>query len=197
MRNLDAIFILALGLMLFLGLANTNKIAHMESPKTIESGVTYAQLFYSIPQKLRQSNYSPYGEGSCVHASTITLLRWQGLDEWADWWRATYNSEEWSHKLITKLDGSGLRYAYTRAGDVEFLEWACRNRLYAGVFYFKNHAVNIVKLDNIEAVLIDNNDIGNAIHIPRNEFIRRWRNEFSGFAWTIVYSPPPPVPTWG
>ena len=148
-----------------------------------------------VPPMLRQENWDPLGYGSCVHASTITILRSQGQTQLADWWRATYYSGEYGWRLIERLNNAGIRYAYTDKGDVEFLEWACRNRMGLGIFYFPRHAVNLVELNEREAVLIDNNRPNSYIRIPREQFIRNWK-AYGGFAWTVVYQPPPPTPTW-
>src|SRR5687768_14605354 len=42
----------------------------------------------NLPRELREPNW---GGGSCVHASTVHLLRWQGHHELAAWWRANYS----------------------------------------------------------------------------------------------------------
>ncbi len=93
------------------------------------------------------------------------------------------------------MEEAGLRYAYTKDADVAFLEWATRNRLGVGIFYFPRHAINLVDLNEHEAVLLDNNRPNEYIRVPREEFIRAWRG-YGGFAWTVVYGPPPPYPTW-
>lgn len=135
-----------------------------------------------------------HGEGSCVHASTITLLRWQGMDKAAEWWRENYNSGETKPGLLKKLEESGLDYAYTETGDVTFLEWCVRNRLGAGLFYKPSHAINLVDLRDDFAVLLDNNNTGKYEYVDRVTFERRWKTEFRGFAWTIVGNPAPPLP---
>lgn len=149
-----------------------------------------------LPAALRQPNW---GGGSCVHASTVSLLRWQGHAEMAAWWRSQYSGGETADRLIKRMDAAGLRYAYTAQGDIRFLEWACRTGRGAGLFYKPNHAINLVGLDDRYAYLLDNNDIhrperhGVWERVPRAEFEERWRG-YGGFAWTLVYTPPPPVP---
>jgi hypothetical protein len=143
-----------------------------------------------IPPALRTQNW---GGGSCVHASTVHLLHWQGQHELAEWWRKTYSGGEYSTRLHERLDHARLRYAYTTSGDAAFLEWALRTRRGAGITYFPNHAVNLVHLDGERAGLLDNNRIGQIVWIEREEFLRQWKN-YGGWAWTLVYDPPPPVP---
>lgn len=143
-----------------------------------------------LPQALRVSNW---GGGSCVHASTVHLLHWQGQHPLADWWRHHYQGGEYATRLHQRLDAARLRYAFTVNGDVAFLEWALRTRRGAGITYFPGHAVNLVHLDETHAGLLDNNRIHEIIWIPRDEFVRRWQG-YGGWAWTLVYDPPPPLP---
>jgi len=149
-----------------------------------------------LPPKLREQNW---GSGSCVHASTVMLLRWQGLYELADKWRKTYEGGEYSSRLIQRMEAAGLKYAYTLDGDVKFLEWCIQTRRGAGIFYKPSHAINLVGLDQNYAYLLDNNDpnrperTGSYERVPRDEFIRAWRG-YGGFAWTPVYYPPALLP---
>ena len=49
----------------------------------------------NVPAVLRQSNWrGPQGQGSCVHASMISLFRWQYRLKTADHWRQTYGDGE-------------------------------------------------------------------------------------------------------
>jgi len=82
----------------------------------------------NIPVACRQSNWTSYGSGSCVHATMISLFRWQGRLHTADYWRRTYGGGEDPSGLSTKFDREGIRYAYVTTGEVAFLEWACRTR---------------------------------------------------------------------
>lgn len=148
-----------------------------------------------VPPQLRQPNYSPYGSGSCVHASTVTILRWLGEFELAEWWRTQYHSGEYATRLIQRLELADLNYAYVDDGSVEFLEWAARNRRVIGIFYFPKHAVNLVNIDSEYAYLLDNNRPDDIIRVPRDEFITNWQTLYGGFAWTILNGKqPPPYP---
>ncbi|HTN73746.1 MAG TPA: hypothetical protein VL096_00815 [Pirellulaceae bacterium] len=159
------------------------------SAAELPSAVTLAPAV-DIPPALRTPNW---GGGSCVHASTMHLLHWQGHHELAEWWRATYSGGEYSTRLHERLDAAQLKFAYTIDGDPAFLEWALRTRRGAGITYFPNHAVNLVHLDAERAGLLDNNRLDHVIWIPRDEFMTRWQ-AYGGWAWTLVYNPPPPVP---
>lgn len=145
----------------------------------------------NLPLNARQQNW---GGGSCVHASTVMCLRWQGLDDLADWWRRTYAGGEHASGLSSKLERAGVRFAYTTSGDAEFLEWACRTRRGCGITYFPNHFICLVHLDPQQAILLDNNRIDRYLTIPRDEFLRRWQS-YGGWACTPVYSPAPPAAT--
>lgn len=148
-----------------------------------------------LPLELRQPNW---GGGSCVHASNVMILRWQGLYEMADWWRKTYSGGEYDTRLTQRLDAAGLRYAYAH-NDEKFLMWCIRTRRGAGIFYKPNHSICCVGMDDTYVYLLDNNDInyperqGHHERVPREEFFRKWRG-YGGFAWTLVYSPLPPEP---
>lgn len=146
----------------------------------------------NVPLSARQRNYRG---GSCVHASTITLFRWQGRDDLAELWRRRYSGGEGPDGLAAKLRGQGVDFAYVTDGDVGFLEWAASTRRGAGICYWPNHYVCLVHLDRERAGLLDNNRIDRIIWINRDEFVRNWRR-YGGWACTPVYSPAPPLPTW-
>lgn len=147
-------------------------------------------IVMDLPPALRSPNW---GGGSCVHASTVSLLRWQGQHEMADWWRRQYSGGEYADRLVKRMEAAGLRYAYTHTGDLNFVEWSIRTGRGCGIFYKPRHAINLVGLDDQHAYLLDNNNTATWETVPRATFERRWR-EFGGIAWTLVYDPPPPLP---
>lgn len=161
-------------------------------PRGAQAGVVM-----DLPPELREPNW---GGGSCVHASTVMVLRWQGQYELADWWRENYIGGEYSDRLIKRMEAANLRYAYTLDSDFEFIRWAMRTGRGCGIFYKPNHAICAVGLDDQYVYLLDNNDVdrpereGTPERVPVDEFIRRWRG-YGGFAWTVVYTPNPPEPT--
>ena len=168
----------------------------LESIRSDSRPVGATAVAMDIPPSLRTENW---GGGSCVHASTVSLLRWQGQHEMAEWWRANYIGGEYSDRLIKRMEAANLRYAYTLDADMRFLEWCVRTGRGAGLFYKPNHAINLVGLDAEYAYLLDNNDVsrpertGEWERVPRSEFERRWRG-YGGFGWTLVYQPPAPIP---
>ena len=148
-----------------------------------------------LPAEIRTRNYKG---GSCVHASFITCLRWQGLDDWADWWHEHHAYGEGISGLVGKANRAGLKIAYTDDGETSFLEWCSRTRRAAVIFYKPNHAINFVRFEAMGgrevAVLLDNNRIKEYEIVEKQTFLSRWRG-FGGTALTPVYSPAPPLPT--
>ena len=168
---------------------------------------TYLGVVLDLPYELRTRNW---GGGSCVHASNVNLLRYQGQMEMADWWRRTYSGGEYDDRLIQRLEAAGVRYAFAHGGKdanrdgrddgEQFLEWTVRTRRGAGIFYKPNHSINLVGLDDKYAYLLDNNYTdypeknGHYERVPREQFFRQWHS-YGAFAWTLVYDPPAPNPT--
>lgn len=149
----------------------------------------------NVPPSHRQRNW---GGGSCVHASLVTLLNWNGLYDVAEWWRNEYRGGESIERLSKRMDAAGLRFAYVTDGDVSFLQQCCDTRCGAVITYKPNHAINLVGLDSQYAYLLDNNATSRPEQsgweqVPRDEFERRWRG-YGGRAATVVYRPPAPVP---
>lgn len=144
-----------------------------------------------LPEAMRTKNYKG---GSCVHASTINLLKWQGLDELAQWWRENHAYGESAGPLASKMEKAGLKFAYVTNGDPAFIEWAIRTRRGAGIGYKPRHAINIVGLTQTHAILLDNNATHRYEYVPREEFFRKWRSQFGGWAWAVIYEPPAPRP---
>ena len=149
----------------------------------------------NIPSDLRQENWlGNLGEGSCTWASTISLLRWQGRYNTADWVRKNRGNGEWPEHMATALDDAGIRYAYTIRGDVEFLEWACRTRRGCGITVNGgSHMVTLVHLDSEWAAILDNNSIEKFIWVPRESLISEWQSSY-GWAVAVLYTPPAPLP---
>ena len=144
----------------------------------------------------REENWlGPQREGSCVHATFIMLLRWQGQFEMADYWKANHADGEYASNLADKMDAAGVRYAYTDGKkDVSFLEWSCATRRGCGVAV-KNraHMVLLVALNDEWACILDNNHIKNFKWVKRDVFMKDWLSSGS-WAVTAVYTPPPPLP---
>jgi len=143
-----------------------------------------------LPPELRERNYAG---GSCVHAAFVACLRMQGREEEAERWRRTFAGGEYASRLISRANGAGLRVAYTRDGEAEFLEWCHRTRRPCVIFYKPSHAIVFVGYQDGRAVLMDNNHPSRLEYVEKQRFIRAWRG-YGGFALTPVYSPAPPIP---
>jgi hypothetical protein len=148
-----------------------------------------------IPDRWRRRNWiGDRGQGSCVHASLVHLLHWQGRHELADWWQKRYANGETADGLAAKLENAGVRFAETRSGDETFLEWALRTRRGTAVVVQNGaHMVNLVGLDRQMARILDSNAPERIQEIPRAEFLREWKTS-GGWAVTPVGTPPPPSP---
>jgi len=149
----------------------------------------------NVPQADRQSNWlGSQGQGSCVWATTISLLRWQGRYHTADWIRSNYGGGEWPEDHAAKLDTAGVRYAYVTDGDVRFLELACRTRRGAGITVMGGaHMVALVHLDARWAGILDNNRVEKIIWVPRETLIAEWKASY-GWAVSPIYAPAAPLP---
>ena len=149
----------------------------------------------NVPLALRQSNWlGNQLQGSCVHASMISLLRWQGRFNTANYWKRTYGNGEWPETMAAKFDKENIRYAYVTNGDVKFLEWACRTRRGAGITVKGGaHMVSLVHFDAKWAGILDNNSVTKIRWIPRETLIAEWVAS-NGWAITPIYTPAAPLP---
>lgn len=148
-----------------------------------------------VPDRWRRRNWIGHrGEGSCVHASIVHLLHWQGRHRLADWWQRNYANGETADGLAAKLESAGVRFAETRDGDAAFLEWAIRTRRGAAVVVQHGaHMVNLVGLDRDHAHILDSNAPDRVQQIDRAAFLRDWTGS-GGWAVTPVGTPMPPAP---
>lgn len=149
-----------------------------------------------VPLPLRQSNWTKGGprNGSCCWATMISLLRWQGRDNTADWIRQNYGGGEYPARMAEQLDAAEVRYAYTVDSDISFLEWACQTGRGCGVTVMGGaHMVALVHLDSKWAAVLDNNDITKYIWVPRETLIAEWLASY-GWAISPVYVPAAPLP---
>lgn len=147
-----------------------------------------------LPPNIRQENWvGDRGEGSCVHATTVMLFRYQRQYELADYWRRSYQNGETWYGLVAKMEQAKVRWAGTyNKQDVKFLEWAMRTRRGCMVTTQEAaHMILLVHLDSKVAGVIDNNDPSRVIWKSRSQFLAEWYASNS-WALTPVYTPPPP-----
>jgi hypothetical protein len=182
-------------LLVLVGIAAQNPDFGIKTPgkRVFGPGVTEKPVM-NLPLALRQANWrGRNGSGSCVHASWISCLRWQGQYEWADWWAAHYDGGENYEEMVQRLDDAGIRWAGTVGeGNTAFLEWSCRTRRGCIVTWSPRHVVTLVHFDSKWAGILNNNEIDRIIWIPRDEFVQEWKSRGS-WAMSPVYTPPPPL----
>lgn len=148
----------------------------------------------NLPYKLRQENWiGNRGQGSCVHASMVMLLRWQHQDRLANYWRSHYQNGETWDGLVQKMEANNVRWAGTyNQENVKFLEWAIRTRRGCMVTcQDAAHMVVLVHLDKDWAGILDNNSTNRIIWKTRKSFLKEW---YSSNSWAVtpVYTVPPP-----
>jgi len=152
-----------------------------------------------LPDALHERNWPDRGgSGSCVHASTLFVMRWQGAYEVADWWRRNYAGGETAQSITNYYKQNNLPFACTLNGDPAFLVWVTQTRRAAIVWWKPYHCCAFVGVSVIGgreyAIIQDNNRPGTFEQTPLNEFIQKWRG-YGGFACTLLMSPPQsPVP---
>jgi hypothetical protein len=148
----------------------------------------------NLPDSLRPHNW---GGGSCVHASLIYQLQWCNETEVAQLWRNVFSGGETANGIRGKLDKAGFDYRFTERADPAFLDWVTATRRSALIWYFPNHCVAFVGWGRVEnrevAILNDNNRPGHFITIPKQTFLRNWR-DYGGFGLSILNPPAPPIP---
>lgn len=156
----------------------------------VSSFLNLASAGIILPPNIREHNW---GGGSCVHASTVMLFRYQRKYEMASYWRRTYSGGETFPGLVQKLDANNIKWAGTIGkNNVAFLEWAIRTKRGAMVTTMGGaHMILLVHLDKNNAGFIDNNSPEKIIWKSRSDFLRDW-SDSNSWGLTVVYSPPPP-----
>lgn len=161
-------------------------------------GVHVVGSLADTPAEFREANYAG---GSCLHAALITVMNRMGLYDAAKYWRQSHSGAAGvrpgspSIDVVEMANTLGLQFAYTAEGNEDFLEWCSRTRRGAAIHYFPVHAVFFERYEGDAALLIDNNRTSADIRIPKQEFVRRWKQEFGGRAITLVYPPMPAPPS--
>jgi hypothetical protein len=152
----------------------------------------------NVPVSLRQRNWpsqeaKTYGQGSCVHASLTTHLRWCNEFALGERWRSSFNGGEYETRLRERLDANNVDYCYTNKTDPRFLDWASATRRGAIIWWKPSHCCTFAgfttnppgKSPGEYAVIIDNNFPERLEYTPREQFIRLWAG-YGGFALTVL-----------
>jgi hypothetical protein len=151
----------------------------------------------NLPTAQRSVNWSVGhpDNGSCMWASAMNLLRWQGREPLAKWIGENRGGAASFRDLVDVLDHSNCPWAY---GNTEaFLEWACRTHRGAIVSAYQGtHALNLVGLDDENAWVLDNTGPQGQqiVRYSRADFIRQWRESGPAALTPMGGSPTPPQP---
>lgn len=153
----------------------------------------------NLPLELRQQNWrGPKGEGSCVHASLTSHLRWLNEFEIGERWRNTFGDGEWDSQLRDRLDANGIDYAYTLKADPRFLDWASDTGRGAILWWKPGHCCTFMGWFTDDAgrqfaAILDNNSVREFEYTPREQFIRLWAG-YGGFALSVLGDPATSLP---
>lgn len=153
----------------------------------------------NLPPELRQTNWSHprNGQGSCVHASSMSHFRWQGKFQLADGWGRRYAGGETAYSILTKWVDNRIPFAFTDEGDPAFLDWATATRRGSIIWYYPSHCVTFVGFGQMNgreyAFIVDNNRTNQFLAIEKLAFIRAWRG-YGGFSATALFTPTGPLP---
>lgn len=152
----------------------------------------------NLPKALRQRNWlSANNEGSCVHASFTSHLRWHNQFGKGERWRKTYSGGENEIALRRKLSAEGIRHVYTDNGDPSFLDWCSKTRHGCILWWKPSHCCTfcgwVRQNGKIYAAILDNNYPERIELTERNQFVRLW-NGYGGFALSVIDPPTTPIP---
>jgi len=147
---------------------------------------------YIAPQ-LRCRNYPSYSnQGSCVHASTITTLRYHKAYNLANYIPRYYSGGNTHYELNQRLNRWGLTTKATFSSSKGILDFAHTNTLPAIISYHNNHSCLFLgwyvdpKTRIITHAYVLNPNHPNHIETPQyQEFMNNWRRN-DGEAVVIV-----------
>jgi hypothetical protein len=152
----------------------------------------------NLPLPLRQSNWTASnGEGSCVHASLTSHLRWQNQLQLADVWRKSHSGGEYASRLRQRLDNAKIPYTYTESANPSFLDWCHETRRGAILWWKPSHCCTflgwVVKDGRQHAAILDNNSVRQIELTERSQFLRLWAG-YGGFALAVTGDPATQIP---
>jgi hypothetical protein len=147
----------------------------------------------NLHSSLHQRNWlGSLNQGSCVHASFTSHLRWLNQYEIGERWRRTYSDGEYETRLRNRLDAANIDYVYTSKADPRFLDWCSETRRGAILWWKPSHCCTFMgwvnRPDGQYAAILDNNYPGRFEYTPREQFVRLWAG-YGGFALSALYEP--------
>lgn len=189
-----------------------------QTTKFIEStgvGPGDVEVLTDIPVELRKQNIASKGLGCCVFRSLDHSAKYSQTE-------ALYDFPEWMvrkgiegggypskvddliKKIVSDRNADTVHYIQHTGGDEKFLDEAIKTGRPIAVTYAGqdpryglktgiDHMVNLVYLDEYSACILDNNFIDKYLWMPRDEFLKRWKDRGGGWA-VILLDPPAPQP---
>jgi hypothetical protein len=151
----------------------------------------------NLPSDLHQRNWTSkkrdsFGQGSCVHASFTSHVRWLNRHDIGERWRATYHGGEFDSRLRDRLDAANIDYVFTLKADPRFLDWCHETRRGCILWWKPSHCCTFMgwvdRNGQQYAAILDNNYPGRFELTPREQFVRLWAG-YGGFALSALYEP--------
>jgi hypothetical protein len=148
----------------------------------------------NLPEELRVPNWLGNKlQGSCVWATSASLLRWQGRNDTATYLMSKYGNGEWSERFAQRCEAEGIRLVQTTDGSMGLIDWACSTRRGCGaVVRGGTHMIAVVYASESEIGILDPNEVDTITYVPRDIF----KAEFEaagGWSFAFVYVPAPPL----
>lgn len=196
-RNAILLALLSSGVLALPAMTTVTAVSALPSefriPSAVKESIQQSRLALA-PIGLRRRNWvGNRNEGSCVHASLVNLLHWQGQHELADRWERSHgNGQSWLG-LTNDLRSAQVPFAETHASDEAFLDWASRTRRGAVLPYGEGHAVSLIGLNARTATILDPNQPREPFTVSRAAFLQDWKSR-GGWAVTPLGTPAAPSP---
>jgi len=150
-----------------------------------------------VPPEDRQGNWGP----SCGWAAMGIVLQEHGLPKTAEAFRANYHGGTTQPMIEAACRESGLGFAETTAGDVEFLWWCDRTGRKASLRVLVpsgrglgGHRIVFYGFHEGRAYYVDVNDPKTVWSRPTNDFLKWWREAGGEACTSYAYGSQPPTP---
>jgi hypothetical protein len=151
------------------------------------------------PLQVRQTNWlgGPAGrEGSCAHASLVSMLHWQNQFKLASIWKQKYGGGEYASRIRQRLDSENVPYAFTENANLALLDYAHSTRRGAILWWKPSHCCTFLGWvqgsdGKTYAAILDNNSVSKFEYTEKSQFHRLWAS-YGGFALTVLGDPPSP-----